>query len=291
MLFLLCTAFILLILFPGSVYAGVCDGLKLWFQILVPTLFPFLLVTGLMEQYIPLAKPKLYLLFTGLLSGYPVGAKSCCHALSQNAITQKEGQFFLSFINNASPAFLLNFVFVQNMHLGTTRFLLFFILLLSSFLGSFVYSKIYDILHFQNTVSAVYPANSTQNTLHRSIDSLLLSIAEILVKIGGYVMIFSLFARTIQNITILPNTVKLLLCGCLEITTGSSLLAGYTKLYASQYLPAMFFLAFGGFSAFFQTKSVIKNSKLSSTGYLISKILSGCFSTILTSILLLMDIL
>ena len=45
---ILLSLFFTMLLFPETVFQGACDGLLLWYQILIPTLFPYLIVTGLL---------------------------------------------------------------------------------------------------------------------------------------------------------------------------------------------------------------------------------------------------
>jgi hypothetical protein len=45
---ILLSLFFTMLLFPETVFRGACDGLLLWYQILIPTLFPYLIVTGLL---------------------------------------------------------------------------------------------------------------------------------------------------------------------------------------------------------------------------------------------------
>ncbi|MEG2775123.1 MAG: transporter, partial [Acetivibrio sp.] len=67
--FLLLVCFGFLILFPSTSFEGAKNGLLLWFQIVLPTLFPFLVITNLMESLLPIASGRVYALFTGFLSG------------------------------------------------------------------------------------------------------------------------------------------------------------------------------------------------------------------------------
>ena len=40
--------FIAMLFFPKAVFTGAADGLLLWFQVVFPTLFPFMLISGVM---------------------------------------------------------------------------------------------------------------------------------------------------------------------------------------------------------------------------------------------------
>lgn len=89
---ILLSLFFTMLLFPETVFQGACDGLLLWYQILIPTLFPYLIVTGLLLKTDGAAVVSrllfrpFHLLFgtsfygsfavlSGFLCGYPMGAK------------------------------------------------------------------------------------------------------------------------------------------------------------------------------------------------------------------------
>lgn len=284
--FFLILSFLFLILFPATAFEGAKNGLLLWFQIILPTLFPFLVVTNLMEQLLPLRSGKLYTIATGMLSGYPVGAKSCTSMMGAKKLTKKEGQYLLSFCNNASPAFLLNYVFVQCLGAESKRFILLFIIYLSAFLSAQL---------IRPRKAAPIEDGSKDLSLNEmgtplSFDNTIMSSFEIITKIGGYVILFSLLANIIQVHTTFPSPVKILLCGILEITTGvrilsESMLSGPVKLVLG-----LFIASFGGLSALFQTSSVIKDSSLSLRTYASLKAVHSLLCVALAFLLLRMGI-
>ncbi|MEG2775480.1 MAG: nucleoside recognition protein, partial [Acetivibrio sp.] len=113
----------------------------------------------------------------------------------------------------------------------------------------------------------------------------------IITKIGGYIILFSLLATIIKVHFPLPVLTKTILCGILEITTGMNLL--FESMYSSstKLLIGMFIASFGGLSALFQTKSVIKESGLSIRSYTFAKVCSSLLCVCFTKILLLFNIL
>jgi len=286
-LFLLVIAFGFLILFPGTAFVGAKSGLLLWFQVVLPTLFPFLVITNLMERLLPLSSGKLYTIFTGFLSGYPIGAKSCNFVVSEGKTSKKEGQFLLSFCNNASPAFLLNYVFVHCLSVTDKRFLLLGILYLSAILSALV----------------IYPRRSKSNNLKTSslledssqeglsFDNVIMASFEVITKIGGYIILFSLLANIIKVHLPLPVIAKIFLCGSMEITTGINLVHESILSPSMKLLIGMFIASFGGLSALFQTQAVIKDSNLSILTYTVTKLLSSGICVFFTYLLLLFNIL
>lgn len=286
-LFLLVAAFIFLILFPTTAFDGAKSGLLLWFQVVLPTLFPFLIITNLMERLLPIRSGKLYVLFTGFLSGYPIGAKSCNYVVTEGKTSKKEGQFLLSFCNNASPAFLLNYVFIRCLGVDHERFILLAVLYLCAFVSACIL--------FPKAMNSSF-SGSMEKTEHTefskiSFDSVLMSGFEIITKIGGYIILFSLLANIVRQHLPLPQMAKIIICGILEITTGVNLVFESGLTYSSRLLIGMFIASFGGLSALFQTQSVINNSGLSVKKYFFAKLLGSLLCTGVTWFLLLFNIL
>ena len=104
---ILLSLFFTMLLFPETVFQGACDGLLLWYQILIPTLFPYLIVTGLLLKTDGAAVVSrllfrpFHLLFgtsfygsfavlSGFLCGYPMGAKIIADLLLQGKISLEE---------------------------------------------------------------------------------------------------------------------------------------------------------------------------------------------------------
>lgn len=134
--------FFLILLCPREAFEGARSGLFLWFETLLPTLFPFMVLTNLLIHtqalsYITqILKPILYPIFkvsengsfailVGFLCGYPMGAKVIASLCTEQKITRSEGQYLLSFCNNTSPMFLLNYVILSALHLpGKTKVIL-----------------------------------------------------------------------------------------------------------------------------------------------------------------------
>ena len=107
--------------------AAVRDGLWLCGKTVVPSLFPFFVVTalllrlGLDSVLRPLCAPFMRPLFgmrgecaapllAGVLGGYPTGARSAAQLYEQGAITRSEAEQLLGFCNNCGIGFLVGFV-------------------------------------------------------------------------------------------------------------------------------------------------------------------------------------
>lgn len=117
----------LLLLRPEAASQAVREGLVLCAGTVVPSLFPFFVVVSLLLQlgladllqglFAPFMGPLFHLrgvcalpLLTGLLGGYPAGAKTAADLYAQGRLSRQEAEVLLGFCDNCGPAFLLGFV-------------------------------------------------------------------------------------------------------------------------------------------------------------------------------------
>lgn len=102
-------------------------GLELWFQKMIPTLLPFMILSGIMvrlkltEKISMIAYPVIrpvfrvrknvcYAMLMGFLCGFPMGAKVVDDLYSREMITRREAEYLLSFCNNIGPVYFCGFV-------------------------------------------------------------------------------------------------------------------------------------------------------------------------------------
>ncbi|MBC9783350.1 hypothetical protein H1S01_02345 [Heliobacterium chlorum] len=117
----------LMVYYPSESLSAAREGLQLWLTVLLPALFPFLVVAelilgmglprlvGVMLE--PLMRPLFRLPGTaavvvaiGFTTGFPVGAIMTARLIREGALTTTEGERLALFTNNASPLFMLGAV-------------------------------------------------------------------------------------------------------------------------------------------------------------------------------------
>ncbi len=282
MIFLLFGILTIFLLCPELVAEGGKNGLVLWATILVPSLLPFSLFVSLLRKKLADSPSRYLILIAGLLSGYPMGAKIAGDMYQEGSLSYRKATFFSGFTNNPSPMFVLIFVAGTNLGLTTQKYLFYALLLLSSCLGSFLYSFFLlpsGKIPPQRTLSQ----NSTASgkNLLDELDNEISSAAELLIKIGGYIMLFSIITTLIQHCPFLPHHLQLFLCSILEVTTGTvqiadSFLPQHTKIILS-----LVATTFGGLSSIAQTNGVLQHTGLSSHHYIIIKMLSAILAFLL----------
>ncbi len=217
-----------------------------------------------------------------------MGAKACADLVRTNKIELSEGQRILSFCNNASPMFIISYITIHCLGFTDKPYLFLFIIygsaylvgILEGFLGTWQVKGIH-------TLSLPYSTplpNQEKSSLFRIIDNSIINGFELLTKIGGYIILFSLGAQIIYDLPVIPNIIKILLAGLLEITTGSNAIVTAQLSKELEIVLIVALTAFGGLSSFAQTKSVIADSGLSLKKYLVSKIINGLLAAFLTLI-------
>lgn len=285
-----------LLTYPTLAFQGASQGLLLWFHTVLPTLLPFMLCSNaivmfhgiplltwplrpLFHRFLHLSQDGCYVLIAGLLCGYPMGAKTCSEFLRDRRISLPEAKYLFAICNHPSPMFLLGYVGSRlSESIPVSRIIL--SLYLPIFPLSWIAGKWYEIrnpLHLSDLGQQEnkFPLLLSQATF----PDMIMSSFEVMVRIGGYIMIFSVLGAYIQNLISMPLLLKGLFLGLVEITTGIQLIT-QTLSGTVQGLLVVFITAFGGLSGIFQTMAV-KNAGLSIRHYILWK----CIHTLLSSVL------
>lgn len=283
--------FVVMLASPKAVFAGASEGLLLWFQIILPTLFPFLLITNLLlatgnmhlissafgtilTRIFHVSPNGSFAVVTGFLCGYPMGAKTAADLTISGCISEKEGQYLLSFCNNSSPVFILNFVVWKTLGDDTLLVPTLVILMISPVIVSFFTRKKY---RFQNQREV----NSTKTAWSfQEIDNCIMDSFETLVKVGGYIILFSvllsLFEALPVSIPMLPAMLPLL-----EVTNGLVLLREMQLPINLLYPAVLGLTSFGGFCAAAQTQCMVAKAGFPLLPYIAQKLAAALTASLL----------
>ena len=111
---------------PASACSYGALALQLWFEKMIPSLFPFMVLSGLIVRLnlgrdisLPaypllgrlyrISRTMCTTLITGFLFGFPLGAKTIAEQYSLGQLSREQAQYLLSFCNNIGPVYLLSF--------------------------------------------------------------------------------------------------------------------------------------------------------------------------------------
>lgn len=297
---------ILFFLYPDTCFSGAYNGIKLWLFTVIPSLLPFILVTNLILelQLLPILASWLYPIFRpllgitpngcfpalmGMLSGYPIGAKNCADLIKNKAISTKEGQYLLSFVNNPSPMFLTTYLASQCLNCSSFSHLFYFIILLSSLLCSIIY-RIFILKEGFYPSFASYDATTSYTSekvsIGRAMDQAITNGFETMIKIGGYVLFFSILASLLEYFCHC-TPIKCICLALLEMTTGIHVLSLQSFSLQIKIILTLACASLGGLSSVCQTQSVIAGSGLSIKLYIKTKLIQTMLVLVGTSLFLL----
>lgn len=261
-------------------------GLVLWYRLL-PSLLPFFLLLHLIQCYAPSRKINA---LTGILGGCPGGAVNLKGLLDKKVLTSDEAQFFLYFTNNTSPSFILGYVCCILLKAPRLSLLYWWLTFSSSLISALILTRKDIVLNLFRTIgkpSGFHNKNrqlSQPASLIKNINDSITETASILIRIGGYIILFSLITGFLNETIIkAPDTStmrSIILGGMLEITNGLQQLSISQLSTFPKTLLALCLVSFGGFSTFFQTSSILNGYTLSMKKYLLSRILQ----TVLTGL-------
>ena len=287
--------FVLMLLFPQPVFKGASSGLLLWFNVILPTLLPFMIVSNLligtraidaiskvfgpvMCRLFGVTRYGSFAIIAGFLCGYPMGGKVTADLVRKQYITWQEGQYLLSFTNNTSPMFIISYVVWQNLKDTSRTMPALLILILSPILCSFLFRIYYRPgARIHSSGCPPLPKAAAASLM----DSCIMNGVETITKVGGYIMLFSILIALLQKLPLDHFLFSLLLLPSLEMTNGIPLLCASPLSADACFVLSLALTSFGGWCSVAQTRSMVQGTRLPITPYIIEKLIT----TLVTSLL------
>lgn len=294
----LCALFLLMLCFPKACFQGASAGLLLWFRTVLPTLFPFLVISSLLVRtraiegisrilspvICPLfgvSKASSFAVLGGFLCGYPMGAKITSDLLEEGYISQREGNYLLSFCNNTSPMFVISYIVLQNLRRPELGMVSLGIMLASPVLLSFLFRRIWlfgkDSAKTRSQGRLPVPPLSFPSAL----DLCIMNACETITKIGGYIMVFSIILELCRLLPVHGFFWEMICLPSLEITGGVASVCKAALPFSVRYILVMALASFGGFCAVFQTQCMVQTHEISMAAYLLEKLGTAMVSSLL----------
>lgn len=285
------------IFYPDDAFSASCDGILLWFYQILPALLPYAILSGLILASGLFSGSKrsaeAFVILCGFLFGFPIGSMLSADFCEKGLISKKRAQILCAFTNNMSPVFVSTFLLATQ--LKTPQLLLPTYGILYGI--PFVYGIIQLIYHHRTNVELAASTGSSWNLFSREgsknrkkpaprfvlnmqiIDAGIISSFETLIRLCGYIVMFSIMADMLASSPLPFAWMQILLTGIMEITNGIVILSASTLPFAVKYLMSIAFLTFGGISGIAQTGSMIRSAGLSVPSYVRTKLILTCLTT------------
>jgi len=253
---------------------AVRQALQLCAYSVIPSLFPFFVLSGLFvsltpPQFFPRAVSRaggrlwgcssdgLMVFFLGILGGYPLGARMICQMYKSGRLRGEEVQHLLLFCNNAGPAFILGMVGLGRF--GSLR------------IGVYLYlihvfcAALLGIIFRKKTTSALGAQHySTPPPFSAALVHAISSAGSSMVQICAFVVFFITLLQLFSSTTNLSHP---LLLGAVELTNGILQLGNGHADFAM----AAALLGWGGISVHLQTAAVLEGTPVHFLRYLCAK--------------------
>lgn len=297
LIFLLLLVLVILIN-PVKCVSLAAEGLMIWFQRMIPSLLPFMILSGIMVRmqltesmaslvhiFIgPLWKVRKnvsYTILMGFLCGFPMGAKVTRELYDRKGLTGEEAELTFAFCNNIGPVYVIGFVLPL-----LQRKLLWPYLIgmygIPFFYGFYLrYTKYRCKLPTETEYKYQTDNRAMKPSLLYHLDDAIAASVESILMLGGYMISFQILQMIPELIAegiviIWPETVNISPKLSLMLSPLIEIGGGIVRAGEKMPLWCLLMLPFGGLCCFAQTYSIMKNSGLSMKGYLFHKgILTG----------------
>ena len=269
---------ITMLCFSKEMKLGVLEGIRLSSEILIPTLFPFFILSDYWSKnfYISDSSPfsrifvrlfqippcGLLAFITGIICGFPLGVKVARDLYDRDEIDQGQLTNLCGFANNPSMAFVISGVGLGIFGSVRIGILLFLSCLLSAI-----------------ACGVLFRQEKTKVTKHANISRQKFNLVESIknagltsITVSSYVIFFSAIIYVVKNSPLLAPYLEL--CSAVEIISKSS-------FNTNQKLALIAFsLGFSGLSVHMQSFSFM-GDRVKKSRYLLMKLAQGLLSSLI----------
>ena len=248
-----------LILDSRTAVSGAVQGIDLCMKTVVPSLFPFLFLSGMFSAAFSGTNGALfrllgkvfsfpahteYLVIPAFLGGYPVGAQCVFQAYHIGLVEKKQAERMLAFCSNAGPSFIFG-ILSSCFQRKALLFLIWGIQILSAWTAARFFS-------FDNgTIGDETKLAADSFEIETAIWAML--------KICGWVILFRILISFLDRwfLWMAATPLRVIIIGLLELSNGCCSL-NLIPREDVRFLVCSFLLAFGGSCVAYQTASVCR---------------------------------
>lgn len=250
---------LVLILDAKTALSGAQKAMELCFTTVVPSLFPFFVLSNLLtgslagasapgsrslEKLLGIPAGCQGIFLTGLLGGYPTGAQAVHHAWTEERLTTADAQHLLAFCSNAGPAFLFGI-------LGRQFPALWMVWLLW---GIHILSAVAVGVITRRELSCARPARKEKTvTLTTAVKQAVMVCS----WVCGWIIVFRVVMAFCQRwfLWLLPQAGQVAFYGLMELAGGCCALQNVAHI-GLRFVLASGMVSFGGLCVAMQTASV-----------------------------------
>lgn len=297
-IFLLVSLLLSMLFHVTIVIEGAHTGLELWYESVLPSILPFMIITSLLLQQVK-GNGICYL---GLFCGLPVGANLVNQQINTGRLSLSSGNALLCICNITSPMFISGYILNQTLHHQVAGWKFFLVIYFPLLLyGSLhickcrLFSNRPKTKHMKSKGTTPFSsdpltdqkASASQRSFTqmpvepKTFEDIIRHSLQVILMVGVYIMLFCILIHFLLNW--LPSGMllpKLVTCS-LEITNGIHLLMQLPISFQQKTALIAGLTSFGGICSLLQTKSVLTEQGLSMLHYILIKLGMGGISYLL----------
>ena len=276
----------------GGVRDVMQEALRLCARSVIPSLFPFMVVTsvllslgfgelaapwlaGLMEPLFRVPGAGSAALLLGLVGGYPIGAQTAAELYRDGLVSREEAERILAFCNNSNPVFLISVLgagVFGSVRAGVWIWLI------------HVFSALLTGLAFRGTGAGARPSRTADRPVFRAMGLIPAFVGAVrssvsgMLSVCGFVAFFYVLAHPLAA---LGGRLGPCLVGITELFSVTPLLTPDRF----GFILAAGAAGWGGISVLCQTLAVLEGSGLRLRNCLLGKAVQGLLSLLLAALL------
>ena len=277
------------------IFNTVSFSLNMWVNNLIPSLFPFFILTDILisynfTKYLPkflinflknlfhIKKEAVLVFLLSMISGFPSNAKNTRKLYDMKILNKDEASHLLIFTHFSNPLFILGTVsifFFNKPYLGI-------IILLSHYISNIILGIIFRNNNFNLEDQ---PTTYDNNLFFGEIFiKAIKSAIDTILLICGTLTCFLIIATILINQIDLSSKAQIIIKSILEITIGLKELSLYNLNDLYICLLTSFIISFGGLSVHMQVKAQLIDTDISYKPFFIGRIYQALISAVLAYI-------
>ena len=273
--------------------------LRMCYEIIIPSLFPFFVCSGLLiysgfaEAVSGCARRIMRPLFNvapsgaaafvlGIISGFPLGAVCTKDLYKSGNLSKIEAERLLAFCNNSGPLFIIGTVGTAIYLKPVYGIMLYAIHICSSVIVGIIFKNYGKAQHN----SPPTQINTNDVSIAKAIALSLDAAARNIITVCFSVVFFSTIAQALLDLLPLSPISDAIASGLCEFSTGTLKISMLDTDIALKLIMTSLIVGFSGLSVHLQVMSVTAQSGLSLKPYIIGKALHGTIAAAITAALL-----
>lgn len=275
------------------------DATDICFEMIIPTLFPFFICSGLLiysgfcEVLAKLFRFCMKPLFgvnpagssafiLGIISGYPLGAVTAGELYQNNYLSKTEAERLLAFCNNSGPLFILASVGIavySDIKIGITLYII-------HILAALTVGILFRFYKKNDFTAPPTVMTSPKRSVGEIFNIALQNAISSMLTVCAAVLFFSVVSRLALNLLPLSQTADAVISGLMEFVTGTVKISGLNAALGKKLILTSLIVGFAGLSVHAQVMAVTSRYGLSLKPYILGKLLHGVIAALYTALYL-----